>query len=268
MSKYTVCGYDMEILHSKMLEIAVEVDRICRENGWKCSLYGGSVIGAVRHNGFIPWDHDIDMAMPRKDYDKFVKYMKKNPNEKIFFSNMSSEKRYPNNWGKVRLNGTIFQEPELVKLKELHNGVFIDLHPIDNIVPCFLKLQVKVSMFWSCVGKVKSGIYSGSPKKRRIYKLFSWLPYGLINAFRNGAMKTFKHIPTKYVYKVAHPNNGVYPIPRCTFEDLIEHQFEDKKFFIPKNYDEFLTKRYGNYMEFPPESEVYECCAGILECKL
>lgn len=268
MSKYKVCGYDMEVLHSRMLEIAVEVDKICRENGWKCSLYGGSVIGAVRHNGFIPWDHDIDMAMPRKDYDKFVKYMKKNPNEKIFFSNIKSEKRYPNSWGKVRLNGTVFQEPELVKLSELHKGVFIDLHPIDNIVPCFLKFQVKLAMFWSCVGKVKSGIYNGSIKKKRIYKLFSWLPYSLINAFRNGAMKMFKHLPTKNVYKVAHPNNGVYPIPRCTFEDLIEHQFEDKKFFIPKNYHEFLTKRYGNYMEIPPESEVLDCCAGILECKL
>lgn len=266
--EYTVCGYDMKVLHARQLEIAVEVDRICREHGWKCSLYGGSVIGAVRHNGFIPWDHDIDMAMPRKDYDKFVKYMKRTPNEKIFFSNFQSEKRYPNNWGKVRLNGTVFQEPELISLKELHNGVFIDLHPIDNIIPCFLKLQVRLALFWSCVGKVKSGIYSGSKKKRRVYKLFSWLPYSWINAFRNGVMKWFKHLPTKYVYKIAHPNNGVYPIPRCTFENLIEHTFEDKSFFIPKNYDEFLTKRYGNYMELPPESTVLECCAGILECKL
>ena len=268
MINYTVCGYDMKVLHSRMLEIAVEVDRICRENGWKCSLYGGSVIGAVRHNGFIPWDHDIDMAMPRKDYDKFVRYMKKNPNGKIFFSNVKSEKRYPNSWGKVRLNGTIFQEIELSKLEELHNGVFIDLHPIDNIIPCFLKLQVKLAMFWSCVGKVKSGIYSGGKKKQRVYKLFSWLPYCVINAFRNGAMKLFKHIPTKYVYKVAHPNNGVYPIPRATFEDLIEHQFEDKSFFIPKNYDEFLRKRYGDYMEIPKEASEQNCCTSIIKCKL
>ena len=94
MGKYTVCGYDMELLHQRMLTIAVEVDRICRKNGWKCSLYGGSVIGAVRHNGFIPWDHDIDMAMPRKDYDQFVKYLLKNPSEKIFFSNYISEERF------------------------------------------------------------------------------------------------------------------------------------------------------------------------------
>ncbi len=266
--EYTVCGYDMKVLHARQLEIAKEVDRICREHGWKCSLYGGSIIGAVRHNGFIPWDHDIDMAMPRKDYDKFVRYMKKNPSEKIFFSNMKSEKRYPNNWGKVRLNGTVFQEPELVKLSELHNGVFIDLHPIDNIVPCFLKLQVRLALFWSCVGKVKSGIYTGSKKKRRFYKLFSWLPYSFINAFRSGTMKWFKNFKTKYVYKVSHPNNGVYPIPRDTFEDLIEHQFEDTKFFIPKNYDEFLRKRYGDYMELPPEAEIKECCGGIVECKL
>lgn len=268
MSKYTVCGYDMDLLHARMLEIALEVDRICKENGWRVSLYGGSVIGAVRHNGFIPWDHDIDMAMPRRDYDRFVKYMKKHPSNKIFFSNYKSEKRYPNSWGKVRLQGTVFQERELAPIPELHNGVFIDLHPIDNIVPCFLKLQVRLNLFWSCVGKVKSGIYTGATKKRRVYKLFSWLPYGVINAFRAGAMKMFKHLPTKYVYKVAHPNNGVYPIPRCTFEELIPHAFEDVEFMIPANYDEFLTKRYGNYMEFPPESEIYECCSTITECRL
>lgn len=268
MSKYTVKGYDMETVHDRMLQIATEVDKICREQGFKCSLYGGSVIGAVRHNGFIPWDHDIDMCMPRKDYDKFVKYMKNHPNDKIFFSNYSAEKRYPNSWGKVRLNGTVFLEQELASLKELHKGVFIDLHPIDNIVPKLLPLQVKLNMFWSCVNKVKSGLYNGSAAKAKVYKLFSWLPYGIINAMRNASMKMFKYLPTKYVYKVAHPNNGIYPIPRCTFEDLIDHKFEDRTFLIPKNYDEFLTKRYGNYMEIPPESEVYECCTSIIECKL
>ncbi len=268
MSKYTVCGYDMEELHKRMLEIAIEVDRICKENGWKCSLYGGSVIGAVRHNGFIPWDHDIDMAMPRRDYDKFVEYMKNNPNDKIFFSNYKSEKRYPNSWGKVRLNGTVFQEIELVPIPELHNGVFIDLHPIDNIIPCLLKIQVHAAMFFSCVGKVKSNIYTGSKIKKNIYKMFSWLPYEAINVLRDFSLKIFKYFPTKYVYKLAHPNNGVYPIPRCTFEDLIEHPFEDVAFNIPRNYDEFLTKRYGNYMEIPPEAEVYECCTSIVECNL
>lgn len=268
MSNYTVCGYDMDILHARMLDIAKEVDCICRENGWKCSLYGGSVIGAIRHNGFIPWDHDIDMAMPRKDYDKFVHYMLSHPNDKIFFSNYKSEKRYPNNWGKVRLNGTVFQEKELTPLTELHNGVFIDLHPIDNIVPCLLKIQVRLALFWSCVGKVKSRLYNGSRWHVRMYKCFSWLPYSIINWMRDTTMKWFKYLPTKFVYKVAHPNNGVYPIPRETFEDLIEHRFEDTLFLIPRNYDEFLHKRYGDYMQIPPESEVKECCTSIIKCIL
>lgn len=268
MSKYTVCGYDMEVMHSRMLEIAVEVDRICREHGWRCSLYGGSIIGAVRHNGFIPWDHDIDMAMPRKDYDEFLKYMRKNKNDKIHISDLTTEKRYPHNWCKVRLNNTVFLEEEWAGLTELHKGVFIDLHPIDNIIPCFLKLQVKLSVFWCCVGKQKGGIYNGSSLKKKIYGLFALLPYGFINCMRNFSMKMFKHLPTKYVYKISHPNNGIYPIPRSTFEELIEHNFENRKFYIPKNYDEFLRKRYGDYMIIPPESEVYDCCKTIIECKL
>lgn len=266
MSRYTVCGYDMAVVHERMLETALEVKRICEENGFKYSLYGGSVIGAVRHNGFIPWDHDIDMCMPRRDYDAFLKFMLKNKNEKIFFSNYKSEKRYPNNWGKVRLNNTVFQERELESLKELHNGIFIDLHPIDNILPILLKFQVKLSMFWSCVGKVKSGIYSGT--KKMVYKPFSLLPYGVINALRDFSLKMFKPFKTKYVYKIAHPNGGVYPIKRETFEDLITHKFEGYDFPIPKNYDEFLTKRYGDYMKIPPEAEVHDCCTTISRCKL
>ncbi len=267
MSQYKVCGYDMEILHDRMLTIAMEVDRICREQGLKCSLYGGSVIGAVRHKGFIPWDHDIDMAMPRRDYDLFADYCLNNPNDIIFFSNYKSEPLYPNNWGKVRLKNTLFVEKELATLP-INQGVFIDLHPIDNIVPCLLKPQVRLSQFWSCVGKHKSGIYNGTKFKEIIYGLFSWLPYRTINILRHWSMTMFKSFNTKYVYKVAHPNNGIYPISRETFEDLIEVNFEGHKFYIPRNYDEFLRKRYGNYMIIPPESEEYNCCTTIIECEL
>lgn len=268
MSKYKVLGYDMEELHDRMLVIATEVDRICRIHGWRCSLYGGSIIGAVRHNGFIPWDHDIDMAMPRKDYDEFLAYMKNNPNDLIFLSDYHTEKRYPNNWGKVRLNGTRFVEKELLPLKELNHGIFIDLHPIDNIIPCLLNIQVKAAMFWSCVGKVKSNIYNGRKCKKYVYALFSLLPYQAITFMKDFSIKLFKHVNTKYVYKIVHPNNGIYPIPRSTFEDLIEHKFEDRTFLIPRNYDEFLRKRYGDYMEIPPEAEKIECCTSIVECRL
>ena len=268
MTKYRVCGYDMEILHARMLEIALEVDGLCRRLGLKCSLYGGSIIGAVRHKGFIPWDHDIDMAMPRKDYDTLLDYVKNHPSERLFFSHYHSEKRYPNNWCKVRLKGTVFQEKELAPLTELERGVFIDLHPIDNIVPAFLGCQVRLTMFWCCIGKVKSGIYEGAAYKRRIYALLSWLPYGFINRMRDFSMKMFKPFPTKYVYKVAHPNNGIYPIPRETFEDLMECEFAGHTFSIPKNYDEFLRKRYGDYMQRPDEARVYDCCTSIIECKL
>lgn len=267
MSKYRVCGYDMEVLHARQLEIACELDSICRENNIKYSLYGGSVIGAVRHNGFIPWDHDIDVAMPRRDYQKFIKYMKKHPSEKFFFSCYKTEKKYPNNWGKFRLETTVFLEKELKDLN-LRKGVFIDVHPIDNIFPKTLKLQVRLASFWACVHHVKCGMYTGSKKKKAMYRLFSWMPYCMINFFRDFSMRMNNIFHTKYVYKISHPNGGVYPIDRKTFEELQEHVFENKMFFIPKNYDEFLRKRYGDYTQLPPESEEYECCTSVVECKL
>lgn len=268
MSKYKVGTYDIDVIHSRMLKVASEVDRICRVHNWKCSLYGGSVLGAVRHNGFIPWDHDIDMAMPRKDYDNFLNYMSKHPNPIIFCSNYYSEKRYPNSWTKVRLNDTVFLEKELEHLPELHKGVFIDLHPIDNIIPSLLKIQSRMVQFWSCVNKVKSKIDTRNNFQVRIYKLFSWMPYSIINRFRDISMKLFKPFKTRYVYKLSHPNHGLYPIKRSIFEDLIEHKFEDHTFFIPREYDTFLKERYGDYMTFPPEAYIYDCCTSIVEIKL
>ena len=265
--KYTVCGYDMRILHQHQLDIASEIDRICRKNHIKYSLYGGSVIGAVRHNGFIPWDHDIDIAMPRRDYEKFIKICKKDLSDNYFFSCYKTEDLYPNNWGKMRNTTTVFLEQELAELP-IHNGVFVDVHPIDNIIPAFLGIQVKMAGFWSCVHHVKIGYDKRKNWKTRVYKLFSVLPLSTINWLRDITMRMFQPFQTKYVYKIAHPNLGVYPIPRNTFEDLIEHSFEDKVFFIPRNYDEFLTKRYGNYMDYPPESEIAECCTSIIDCKL
>ena len=104
--------------------------------------------------------------------------------------------------------------------------------------------------------------------KASIYKIFSYLPYSVINLFRDVTIKAFKYVNTRYVYKIVHPNNGVYPIARSTFEDLCEHEFEGRMFYIPKNYDEFLRQRYGDYMQLPPEASVYDCCSSIVECKL
>lgn len=268
MKKYTVCGYDMKLLHNRQLQIAKEVFRICEENGLKCSLYGGSIIGAVRHQGFVPWDHDIDLCMPRKDYEKLFIILKKNDNPLIFLSEYRTEKRYPNSWAKVRLNNTVFQEKELESLDELHNGVFVDLHPIDNVYKITLKIQVRLTMFWTCVSKAKSNIYEGKKIKKIIYKCFSILPYTLINWFRHVSMSIFKNCNTKYVYKICHPNYGVYLIERTTFEDLIKAKFENECFYIPRNYDQFLRKRYGDYMKLPPESEIEECCSTITKCVL
>jgi len=266
MGKYKACGYDIEIMHGRMLENAIEIDRICREQNIKYSLYGGTLIGAIRHNGFVPWDRDLDVAMPRKDYERFRKYCMENKNEKFFFSNYKSEQMYPNNWGKMRHNETVFVEKEVENLK-IHHGVFVDVHPIDNIFPIFLHFQVRLTMFFCCVHKTKCGIYRGTEYKRKIYALFSWWPFFMINGLRDFSMRMFNVFPTKYVYKIAHPNNGIYPIPRETFEVLTEHKFEGRDFFIPVNYDDFLRKRYGNYMEYPPESEITEVAGSIVECK-
>lgn len=267
MNKYTVCGYDMDLVHSKMLEIAVEIDRICRKYNIKYILDGGSMLGAVRHNGFIPWDHDLDVAMLREDYEKFQTACETELKERFFFSNYSTEERYSLNFGKMRMNGTHFLEMQYQNLN-LHDGIFVDIFPIDNTYKIFRKLQCRLVAFVYCAHQVKNGIYDGSDFKKLIYIPFSWLSFKTLNAWRDGLMKMFNRRKTKYVYKVCHPGKKKPINNRSIYEDIIEHEFEEKNFYIPREYDDFLTKRYGEYMKIPPESEIYECCGTIVNCEL
>ncbi len=267
MSEYTVCGYDMEVVHERMLEIAVEIDRLCRKHNIKYTIDGGTIIGAVRHNGFVPWDHDFDLAMLRSEYERFIKVCKTELGDKFFFSHYKSEPRHSLNFGKMRMNGTVFLEKEYKDLG-LHPGVFCDVHPIDNVFLPLLTLQSRITAYFYCVHKVKNGIYEGSAGKRLLYLPFSWLPFKAINWLRERTMRMFEPFKTKYVYKLAHPSPGRPPYKREMYENLMEHRFEDKMFFMPVDYDEFLTKRYGNYMEYPPEANEKSCCSSVIECKL
>jgi lipopolysaccharide cholinephosphotransferase len=122
----------MNELQKKQLEILKEFDRVCRENNLTYFANGGTCIGAIRHNGFIPWDDDVDVMMPREDYEKLLKLQNPWSDSKYFLQTFRTDKHYVLNFAKLRDSSTTYLESLFYNIRQNH-GVWIDIFPLDGI---------------------------------------------------------------------------------------------------------------------------------------
>ena len=125
-----MASYDIDLLHQRILRILMAVDKTCRENQLRYYIWAGTMIGAVRHKGFIPWDDDIDIAMPRPDYERFIAHSKEWLPQPYEFVCAENDPRYPLPFGKVQDASTT-----LIERTHLHylGGIYIDVFPIDGV---------------------------------------------------------------------------------------------------------------------------------------
>ena len=138
-----------------LLELLAEFDRVCRKNDIKYILFAGSALGAIRHHGFIPWDDDLDVALLREDYDKLMKLDSSEWNTAYYMQCEYSE-HWPLYFSKLRKNNTTCLEKYHPKDNEIHQGIYIDIFPIDNASdnPLIRKVQfyaskiVQAQAFW------------------------------------------------------------------------------------------------------------------------
>lgn len=242
-------------LHKELLTIMQFIDGVCAENNITYYLTAGTLLGAVRHKGFIPWDDDLDIAMPRNDYEIFVKIMKNIKN--CDFSILTIEdSSYPNYFAKVQKNGTVFMEGE-----DSNWGIFVDIFPLDEAKNKnkFLKLQKlmfdfsvfsrrrlvsknKTNIFMYCIAKV----FSISTWKNIIEKLAKLQNY-----------KEYKY----YVNFGSQYSVFKQTMPKEWFGNETYIKFENINFRVPNNYDNVLISIYGkDYMQIPPESKRITHC--------
>ena len=161
------------------LEMLLEVDRICRKHHIPYNIIGGTLLGSVRHRGFIPWDDDADLAMMRKDYMKFRKICRKElDNSKYYFQDAEVTDGYRWSYGKLRRKDTLFLR-EYQEHMPYEQGVFIDIFPVDHVPDAYLPRAVYNFMcfcvrkiLWSEVGKYQEQ----NMLKRKIYQLLSRIP--------------------------------------------------------------------------------------------
>ncbi len=266
MHNYEICGVPLQDIHKVQLEILDVVDDICKRNGIQYFLSGGTLLGAIRHKGFIPWDDDIDLWMTRKNFKKFKKVIKTQLPEAYFPEDYYTKKQCPLSILKIEKRGTLFVEGVFSHVP-LSHCIYIDIFPLDKIWKPAYRLQTAILIKLQAIRDYKiRGVGRNEGNKLKDI-LYSAMPLGLCRALTEFFMRCLNFLPLKQYNQLCHRGRH-WPIFRKeSIEDLINVEFEGKQYPAPRTYDKILTDCYGNYMQLPPV-EKQEPIHDIIECKI
>ena len=247
-------------LEATQLEILDEVVRVCEKHDIQYFLIGGTLLGAIRHQGFIPWDDDVDIAMTRSDYNKFIEVAKIELNDNFYMHNIVTDHNYWNLFTKIRKNNTEFVIAETVDLKT-HKGVSIDIFPYDNVntIDGFgIKLQSLLKLVTVGAAHYKSGIIKDFKKIQYWYIACLFLVFSKKTLMRIGNLVITwnKNDNSDYLVNLSGPNSYKREsIPRAKLFPLKKVEFEKKDYYAINDTDYYLNKMYGDYMKLPPKNE-------------
>ena len=255
----TKCDFYIDEKRKKIwaveLDLFLEFDRICKKHNLKYYVMGGSLIGAVRHNGFIPWDDDIDVAMLREDYEKFISVGIDELGEPYFLQLPCKDNDYFYSFAKLR-NKNTSAVSEIFKYAKFNQGLFMDIFPLDNCVKKDLKERFN---------KIKKLTYDISTymrltnpelddnNKKRVENYSGRNPKDTFNEIQSIA-QMYNDVNTKYVNTAVFTAYSYDTLlyKKEWLNEIIYADFEGFKVPIPKGYDDVLRVQYGNYMELPP----------------
>lgn len=249
---------DLRKLQLIELELLIEFDRICRKYNIRYTLTGGTLLGAVRHGGFIPWDDDADVSMLRQEYEKFKKVCASELNSTYYFQDMQSTEGYRWGYGKLRKSGTLFLR-ENQEHMPYNQGVFIDIFPRDGVPDKFVFRKLhKFQCFcvrkclWSEVGKIANR----NKIIRLWYQFINWIIGKRIYKIYGKLVEKSNKKHTKLVRNLTFPvPNGKDGYLRKWYEESTELEFEGHYFMVNKYYKKWLEQEFGDYMKLPPVKE-------------
>ncbi len=246
-------------LQMNELEMLLEVDRICRKHAIRYSLDGGTLLGAVRHKGFIPWDDDADVAMLRSEYDKFFQVCGEElDTERFFLQDHRTDRKYRWGYSKLRRKGTLFLR-EGQEHVACDSGVFIDIFVFDNVPDGYAVRRLHL-FFCYCARKMLYSEVGRKNEKSAILRLWygalSLIPRDAVFAALHRVARLCNRKKTELIRHMTFPYARCrYGHTRSIFEEYGELEFEGHRFMAFKKHDLYLTEHFGDYMKLPPEGE-------------
>lgn len=266
MKQYVLSPVEFRRLQLVQLDLLTEFDRVCRQHNIDYVISSGTLLGAVRHKGYIPWDDDADIMMLRDDYERFKTVMNDLNPDICFFQDHTTDPEYRWGYGKLRRTGT-----EYVRLGQEHlkskTGINIDIFPYDDVPLSTLGQMIQDAycyccrkVLWSEVGKKNSKGFTkywySLLSKIPVNKVYKWLDVYIKKSRKDSPNKVrilcFTAIGKLY-YK--HPLKERYGIPKEWFTERVEFEFEGKRLMGTKDYDACLNFWYGDYMKLPPADQ-------------
>lgn len=249
-----VISTDIRTLQIAELRIFKELQRICEKHDVRYFLIGGSAIGSVRHHGFIPWDDDMDIGMPRPDYERFSELCRTELDPQFFWQTYRTEPAYNLIFGKLRLNYSKYVEVATAHLP-IHHGIKIDVFPFDGVPRATYAKSLHRITLKFCMMKLGAEI----ERSRRMHlqeRAASLIPRRIAIALNERMAKRWNYSDCETVVN-ASGAWGYYreSVPKAWVAESAMMPFEDVSAPVPKYWHEYLTKIYGDYMLFPPESE-------------
>ncbi len=253
----------MSPLQSKIYEIFLAVKKICDDNNLRYFAIGGTCLGAVRHHGFIPWDDDLDLGMPDKDFKKFMEIAPLQLPEYLELVDVGDLDHMFSLHAKVHDTRTTFVNKMTMPYPDSYMGVFVDIMPICGMPGNKVKRRLYEKALRFLIRANANRRTSFSDKEGSIAKLL-WLlvkPINFIvpmnfysNLWHKIAFST-DFDSTEYTAFLWTTDVRRYSFKKCWFEECVEMPFETTTISCPKGWHEYLTKHFGDYMELPPEAD-------------
>ncbi len=246
-----------------LLGYLLEIDRICKKHKIKYFLAGGTLLGAIRHHGFIPWDDDADVMMLREDYDHFLEVVQQELPDHIFLQLPTTEKGNYNPFTKLRINDTMFSTEFTGRFMDMHNGIFFDVlsHDKTGNHRWSQKLHLMATMLLRSIvfnkwGNTDIASGGGHPIICKIVDKAKYLvPMPFAVWAQNKALTFFQNRKSDYLYDGMGRNLKRGAFPAKWLEEAVYVDFEGYQFPVPKEYDKYLTYLYGDYMQMIPVSQ-------------
>lgn len=248
----------MEQLKNKELELFDAFAEACDRLNIDYYAIGGTLLGAVRHSGFIPWDDDIDVGMLRKDYELFITNAQHLLPSNMFLQTYETDREYPMCFAKIRMNNTTFIETS-VRKRRMNHGIYIDVFPIDYYPENKIR-QLVWRVRERLIGARISTCFDMQTKRMGVKDRFVYaLSCILYSSVKRAQMRFDECLRKEKESGLVRNYFGAWGtreiIPADYFKSQVVLSFENKKIKAPVCYHEYLSKIYGDYMKLPPKEK-------------